>query len=83
MAYNYLRLPYVIMAKETNILVFKSIFSEREIRISDIVSIKTSFGNGYFRHTNGKVTMINRIDNLHELISEIKKTNKSLVTKGC
>ena len=67
-------------------VIFNTIFSKKELETIKIRKIETSPINSVFitfRHESGKLTLINRIDGLHELINEIKKINPHIETRGC
>jgi hypothetical protein len=67
-------------------IIFNSIFSKKEIETLKIRRVDTTPINSAFitfRHESGKVVLLNRIDGLHELISEIKRVNDNIATRGC
>ena len=67
-------------------VIFNSIFSKKEIETLKIRKIHTTpINSAYitFRHESGKVVLLNRIDGLHELISELKRVNANIETRGC
>jgi hypothetical protein len=67
-------------------IVFKSLVSKKEFSVMDLVSIKTSFGNtAYldFKFNHGRVYIMNSVNNLFELVSELKQMNNNIETRGC
>ena len=86
-AYRYLRMPYLISLKsETEQIIFKSLVTKKEVDIKEIRMIKTTPINSAFitfKLKSGRMTLLNSIDGLHELINEIKRVNPELETKGC
>ena len=82
--YFYIQLPYKVILKE-NKIEFKSIFFKKYLLLNDLVSIKSSLGMQLisFNFNKKKIIMLNSINNLHELITNIKKINKKLFTVGC
>lgn len=87
LVYKNLRMPHSIMLSSDSLkLVFKSILSKKEIESMKIGEIEvTAISNAFitFKYDAGKLTLLNGIDGLHELITEIKKLNPNLKTKGC
>jgi hypothetical protein len=85
MVYSLFKKPHSIeFIKEHKVLNFKSQIYQQEIQIKNIKSIKTN-KNRYlliFNHSAGKIVVINRIDNLFELINEIKSINPEVTTQG-
>jgi len=77
---SYMKMPYAVTVKDENTLLFKSLFSEREIPIKDMAAVKTNVTRLtiLFKHKYGRISMINRIENRKELISAIRKKKKSL-----
>jgi hypothetical protein len=82
--FSFIRMPYKITI-ENEALTFKSIFSERTIEINSLKMIKTNINNFliFFKHTDGKISMLNRINGNHDLITEIKNKNPQIIIKGC
>lgn len=82
-----LKMPQSIeLNTDSQKMTFNSILSKKEIEIREIQNIKTTPINSAFitfRHKSGRLTLLNRIDGLHELINEIKKINPDLETRGC
>lgn len=74
------------ISADSKSVLFKSIFSKRQIEIKKILKVETTpFNSSFitFKHEAGKFTLINSIDGLHELIHKIKEVNPNLKTKGC
>jgi hypothetical protein len=86
MVYYFLKMPYRINFDKTDpVLSFSSLFSKKHIEISRIRLIKVNINGTYvvFVHDRGKIRMINRIDNFHHLINELRSINSNINTKGC
>ena len=67
-------------------LIFKSIFSKKEIDAQSVQKIKTTPINSAFitfLHESGRFILINRIDGVHEHINELKENNPNIEIKGC
>jgi hypothetical protein len=83
---NALRAPYTIVLVESRELVFKSFISKRVFEVKDLKSIKASFLSSYFldfKFKKGKVTVINSVDDLSQLIWLVKGINPNIQTRGC
>lgn len=80
--YTYLKMPYSITLKENEILVFKSIFGEKEVSIKSLESLRTNFMKLTisFRYNGGRIMMLHRIEDFKELLGFIKKRNKAFDT---
>ena len=75
-----------MLSSDSRTLIFKSIISMKEIESWKISEIGvTAISNAFitFKYDAGKLILLNGIDGLHELITEIKKSNPDLKTKGC
>jgi hypothetical protein len=85
--YMNIRMPHsMTLNSDSGKIIFNSLISKKKVNIREIQKIKTSpINSAYitFRHKSGRLTLLNRIDGLHELINEIKKVNPNLETKGC
>jgi hypothetical protein len=85
MGYSLFKKPHSIaFIKEHKVLNFKSQISQQEIQIKNIKNIKTNKNRCLliFNHSAGKIVVFNRIDNLFELINEIKSINPKVTTQG-
>lgn len=80
-------MPHTILLNaDKQRLIFKSILSEKEIESKKINKIEiTLISNAFIiiKYDDRKLTLLNGIDGLHELINEIKKANPDLETRGC
>jgi len=59
---------------------------QRTFEVSDLKSIKTGPGNGYFLYfefKRGRVAVLNSVKNLSELVKIIKSINPEVLTRGC
>jgi hypothetical protein len=64
-------------------LIFKTIFRKKEIKIEDITQIKLTLQNIIIiKYNGGKIRALNRINNLHELIYNIKNINSKIINIG-
>jgi len=82
---NALRMSHTIVLDESGQLIFKSLLSKRAFEAKDLKSIKAGFLNSYllyFKFKKGKVTVINSVNDLSQLIWLIKSINPSVQTKG-
>ncbi len=83
---NALRTPHTIVLDESGELIFKSLLSNRTFQAKDLESIKATFLSTYFLHfkfKKGKVSVINSVNGLSQLIWLIKGINPNIQTKGC
>jgi hypothetical protein len=83
---NALKTPHTIVLDESGTLRFKSLLSKRAFQVRDLKSIKASFMSSYFlefKFKKGKVTVINSVDDLSQLIWLLKGINPNLQTRGC
>ena len=83
---NALRTPHTILLDESGELIFKSLLSKRAFQAKDLKSIKASFLSSYFlyfKFKKGKVTVINSVNDLSQLIWLVKGINSNVQTKGC
>ena len=81
-----LQLPHTICMDEPGRLVFRSLLLQRTFEVSDLKSIKTGLGNGYFLYfefKRGRVAVLNSVKNLSELVNIIKSINPEVLTRGC
>jgi predicted ABC-type exoprotein transport system permease subunit len=85
--FMYLRMPISVeLSENSEIMIFNSLFSKKEIQTEKIIKVATTPINSAFitfKHETGKFTLLNRIDSLHELLNEIKNVNPKLETRGC
>jgi hypothetical protein len=80
-----LQLTHTISLDEPGRLIFKSLLFRKAFEASDILSIKTGIGGGYFLYfefRKGKVAVLNSVGNLSGLISTIKGLNPAVQTIG-
>jgi hypothetical protein len=83
---NALRTPHTIVLDESGELSFKSLLSKRAFQAKDLKSIKASFLSSYFlyfKFQRGKVSVVNSVDDLSQLIWLVKGINPNVQTKGC
>jgi len=82
---NALRTPHTIVLDESGELIFKSLLPKRAFHAKDLISIKARFLSTslYFKFKKGKVTVINGINGLSQLIWLVKDINPNVQTKGC
>ena len=81
-----LRLPHTISLDESGRLIFKSLVSQKAFMARDLKSMKANFPNRYylyFTFSNGKVTVLNSVDGIYQLIQLVKGINPNLQTKRC
>jgi hypothetical protein len=78
--------PHTICMDDPGLLVFRSLLLHRTFEVSDLKSIKTGPGNGYFLYfefKRGRVAVLNSVKNLSELVKIIKSINPEVLTRGC
>ena len=82
--YNYLKMPYLIVLKQWNVIVFVSLLSEKEVFMPDIVQIQARPSSFFilFKIADSNIRMLNNIERIRELIIEIRKNHCNLVTLG-
>lgn len=80
---KYLKMPHAVTVKEGGTLLFETLFSKKEIPIKNLIAVKTNITRLtiFFKYKNGGITMVNRIENLRELIATVRKKNKSVNIK--
>lgn len=79
------RTPHTIIFDGLGNLTFKSLQTERVYSVNVLRSIGGRYLNTqylYFQFDNGTVKVINSIDNLSELITNIKTINANIETRG-
>ena len=82
----FIRMPHsMIYNKDTMEITFCSLISKKKVDIRQIFEIETSAIQSVFitfKYESGRLTMLNKINGLYELISQIKKANPILKTIG-
>lgn len=81
-----LQLPHTICMDESGRLVFRSLLLQRSFEATELMSINSGPWNGYFlyfKFKKGRVTMLNGVKNLSELVKMIKDINPDILTSGC
>lgn len=85
--YYFLRMPFLIRIseKKKGSIHFKGIFGKKEIPIENLLKIKVNINGTFidFKHSDGNISVINRIQNSHDLIQRIKRINEKIKTMGC
>ena len=80
------RTPHSITLHEPGKLIFKCLVSKKTFATEDLKSIKAGFLNTYFLYftfKKGKVTVLNSVDGLPQLILLIKGDNPNVQIEGC
>jgi hypothetical protein len=82
-----LDMPYKVICRDDGSLVFVSVFRNRVVWESSILSMKVSpIYPTYmkFRTEEKKtIAIINHVDGMNELVARIRKANPGLETRGC
>ena len=84
--FQVLSFPQAIIHQADDTLVFKAPIRSRSVAIAELRAIEpvpNQFGMLRFRHTNGKVNVLNQFDGFHELITAIKTKNPDVELRGC
>ena len=75
----------IIYSNEKKQLIFYSWKTKKAVDILNIFEIEASFFSKMcitFKYESGRVTMLNRIKDLHKLINQIKKVNPNIKLKN-